>query len=63
MSFSVRTPFLFYTRAGRVTAPSFEFWVGAQKSQLISLVASKLEERQVPFDATSVRASIHVGDR
>lgn len=54
---------VFYTKAGRVTAPSFELWSGADKAELIALIFRKLEERSVPYRSNSLRASAHVGDR
>lgn len=39
---------VFYTKAGRVTAPSFELWSGADKAELIALIFRKLEERSGP---------------
>ena len=53
-----------YTKNGRVTAPSFEFWAGENKPRLLALMRGKLEgERQVHFDGNSLRAMFHVGDR
>jgi hypothetical protein len=54
---------VFYTRTGRVSAPSFEFWVGSQRTALLTLLQSKLEERQIPVRFGSFRAMWHVGDR
>jgi hypothetical protein len=54
---------VFYTKTGRVTAPSFEFWTGAEKGSLIALLQSKLEERDVPLRFGSLRAMIDVDDR
>ena len=55
--------FVLYTKSGRVTAPSFEFWSGPQKHELINLLFAQLEARGVPFQGNSLRASTHVGDR
>lgn len=54
---------VFYTKMGRVTAPSFEFWTGADKGNLLALLQTKLEGRDVPVRIGSLRAMIHVGDR
>jgi hypothetical protein len=54
---------VFYSKRGRATAPSFEFWVGPEKAELIALLSQKLDERNVPFRSGSLRASTHVGDR
>ena len=55
---------VFYSKSGRITAPSFEFWVGADKAHLLALLRQKLEEeRHVPFQENSLRARFHIGNR
>jgi hypothetical protein len=48
---------------GRITAPSFEFWMGREKSALLSLLVAKLDEHTIEFSGASLRAMVHVGDR
>ena len=54
---------LYRKGGGRVTAPSFEFWMGREKSALLALLAGKLDEHAIAFSGNSLKAMVHVGDR
>jgi hypothetical protein len=50
------------TAKGRVTLPAFEFWYGAQRDDLITLLDAKLVELQLTLKP-SFRALFQAGDR
>jgi len=54
---------LYKKGGGRVTAPSFEFWRGREKSDLVLLLSAKLKEHAIAFSGASLRAMVHFGDR
>ena len=51
-----------YTKEGRLSLPSFEFWSGREKMQLMNLMAAKFRMQEVSL-GLSVGAILHAADR
>ena len=51
-----------YTKEGRLSLPSFEFWSGREKMQLMNLMAIKFHQQEVSL-GPSARAIFHAADR